>query len=100
MNDASAVDRQHVVKLDMESRTVDFVDVERSLYTDDDPYWIGFDRLNSVEDFMEWLRHIGRKKWCTVQHLTNFATRYEFLVRNGEVSEAFFSKGRPIEKRD
>lgn len=100
LENPSLLTDQPIVTIDMETRTIDLVDVARTLYTESDPYWIGFDRLGSVEEFIDWLRHLAEKDWCTPQHLSEFAKRYQFLVRNGVVPDGFTSKGPAVEKQD
>ena len=84
-------DFDRLVEIDMENRTIDIVDKARVHYTTDNPYFIKFDQFKSVCDLFEWIRHLEKKTWFTMDHAVQLVGRYEFLVRNGELPSAFYS---------
>ena len=83
--------RLALVTIDMENKTIDFIG---AWYTKEEPYWIPFSELQSVIQYLEWVRHIGDKEWITTDHLVVFAHRYMFLVRNEILPSAFYDQRR------
>lgn len=93
LDDPSSDTEDRIVEYDLVSKTIDIVDHARLHYTRADPYYIKFDSIDTVEDFIDWIRHLAQKSWCTPEHLSMLANRYEFLVRNGYLSNRWTTKG-------
>ena len=92
MDDPSVGVEDRIVDYDLVSKTIDIVDHARVHYTKDDPYYIKFDSIDTVEDFIDWIRQLAKKEWCTAEHLSMLGDRYEFLVRNGYLSNRWTTK--------
>ena len=51
------------ITVDKERRTVDLWDTEGIGYSQQDPYWISFDRFNTPMKLLGWLKHLHEKIW-------------------------------------
>lgn len=56
------------IQIDYNAKTVDiFGDCG---YTESDPYWISFDRFDTLIKLVDWIRHLSSKLWWD-RKLTN-----------------------------
>jgi hypothetical protein len=61
--------RDQLVTVDRKNQTIDLLDPVDGTRTDDDPYWIRFDRIDTPEKVLGWLVHLHEKTWFTVEHM-------------------------------
>ncbi|HUX16008.1 MAG TPA: hypothetical protein VMW52_06015 [Phycisphaerae bacterium] len=51
------------VKIDWEARTID-IHGGGGVYTEEDPYWIAFERVGNLREIVDWMAHLAGKSWA------------------------------------
>lgn len=72
--------KEPVVRINWETQTIDIFGGD-SGYLEDDPYWIGFDRLNE-----DWLFHLAEKTWVTPLTIARLAKALQEAKERMEIS--------------
>ena len=52
-----------IIKLDWESKTLDIYGGSCP-YSEEDPYWLSFDRIATPAEAMDWMAHLTGKTWA------------------------------------